>query len=162
MFGQRGLGGLSVMGKAGERKKEASSGLCRLAAASAYNRRPMPKSAPPLPPLAAAMATQAEAAADLLKTLGNAQRLRILCLLVEGEHSVGEINAHVPLSQSALSQHLAILRDQTLVETRREAQTIFYRLAEGPARTLLGTLHDLYCPTPKPKAPRPAAKRKAR
>jgi len=108
----------------------------------------MPKSSTALPPMAAAMATQAEAAADMLKTLGNAQRLRILCLLVEGEHSVGEINVHVPLSQSALSQHLAILREQRLVETRREAQTIYYALVDGPARTLLGTLHDLYCPTP--------------
>ncbi len=101
-----------------------------------------------LPPIAAAMAAQAEAAAELLKTLGNPQRLRILCLLVDGEYSVGEINAHLPLSQSALSQHLAVLREQALVETRREAQTIYYTLAEGPARTLLGTLHELYCPTP--------------
>lgn len=99
------------------------------------------------------MAAQADAAAELLKTLGNAQRLRILCLLVDGEHSVGEINAHVPLSQSALSQHLAVLREQALVETRREAQTIYYALADGPARALLGTLHDIYCPPPsRPKA----------
>jgi DNA-binding transcriptional ArsR family regulator len=94
------------------------------------------------------MASQAEAAAELLKTLGHPARLRILCRLVEGEHSVGEINSHVPLSQSALSQHLALLRDQALVETRREAQTIYYALADGPARTLLQTLHDLYCPAP--------------
>ena len=99
------------------------------------------------------MASQAEAAADLLKTLGHPARLRILCQLVEGEHSVGEINAHVPLSQSALSQHLALLREQALVETRREAQTIYYALAEGPARALLRTLHDLYCPTPEATAP---------
>jgi DNA-binding transcriptional ArsR family regulator len=108
--------------------------------------------------LADAMASQAEAAAELLKTLGNPQRLRILCLLVEGEHSVGEINAHVPLSQSALSQHLALLREQGLVETRREAQTIFYALVDGPARAMLGTLHDLYCP---PAAAKAASRRKA-
>lgn len=114
----------------------------------------MPKTTNALPPIAAAMAAQAEAAADLLKTLGNPQRLRILCLLVEGEHSVGEINAHVPLSQSALSQHLAVLRDQALVETRREAQTIYYALADGPARALLGTLHELYCPAPDAVAPK--------
>lgn len=131
-----------------QRRDPKAHGLCRLAASSAYNLAPMPKSSTALPPMAAAMATQAEAAADMLKTLGNAQRLRILCLLVEGEHSVGEINVHVPLSQSALSQHLAILRAQRLVETRREAQTIYYALVDGPARTLLGTLHDLYCPTP--------------
>lgn len=112
--------------------------------------------------MAAAMAAQAEAAAELLKTLGNPQRLRILCLLVEGEHSVGEINAHVPLSQSALSQHLAVLREHALVETRREAQTIYYTLAEGPARALLGTLYDLYCPTPgarSPQAERPKVRK---
>ncbi|WP_051282895.1 ArsR/SmtB family transcription factor [Silanimonas lenta] len=103
--------------------------------------------------MAAAMAAQAEVAAELLKTLGNPQRLRILCLLVEGERSVGEINQQVPLSQSALSQHLAVLREQGLVETRREAQTIYYSLVDGPARVLLGTLHELYCPTPPtPKA----------
>jgi len=100
--------------------------------------------------MAVAMAAQADAAAELLKTLGNPQRLRILCLLVEGEHSVGEINAHVPLSQSALSQHLAVLREQALVETRREAQTIYYSLVDGPARALLGTLHDIYCPPSSP------------
>ena len=100
----------------------------------------------PLPNLAQAMDAQAERAAELLKTLGNAQRLRILCLLVEGEFSVGAINERVPLSQSALSQHLAILREQGLVATRREAQTIHYRLIQGPAMTLLATLHDLYCP----------------
>lgn len=130
------------------------SGLCRLTGSSSYNPRPMPKTTTRLPPMAAAMAAQAEAAAELLKTLGNPQRLRILCLLVEGEHSVGEINAHVPLSQSALSQHLAVLREQGLVETRREAQTIFYALVDGPARAMLGTLHDLYCPTPEAAAPK--------
>lgn len=128
-------------------------GLCRLSAATSYTSTPMPKTPSALPPMAAAMAAQAEVAADLLKTLGNPQRLRILCLLVEGEHSVGEINAHVPLSQSALSQHLAVLREQRLVDTRREAQTIFYALADGPARALLGTLHDLYCSTPQAAAP---------
>lgn len=100
------------------------------------------------PSLAEAMDAQAEVAAELLKTLGNAQRLRILCLLVDGERSVGDINAHVALSQSALSQHLAVLREQGLVETRRESQVIFYALRDGPARTLLATLHALFCPQP--------------
>lgn len=109
-----------------------------------------------------AMAAQAEAAADLLKTLGNPQRLRILCLLVEREHSVGEINAFVPISQSALSQHLAVLRQQALVQTRREAQTIYYALADGPARTLLLTLHALYCPAPAPTASRSRPTRRPR
>jgi len=152
------------MSRSNDPRPPRPGGVCRLAGPRTYNAGPMPKTTNCLPPMAAAMAAQAEAAAELLKTLGNPQRLRILCLLVEGEHSVGEINAHVPLSQSALSQHLAVLREQGLVETRREAQTIFYALSEGPARALLGTLHDLYCPTPEAVAPatRKAAKAAAR
>jgi DNA-binding transcriptional ArsR family regulator len=73
-------------------------------------------------------------AALLLKALGNGQRLRILCLLVERERSVGEINQGIALSPSALSQHLARLREEGLVTTRRAAQTIFYSLADGPVR----------------------------
>lgn len=99
------------------------------------------------PTLIQAMNDRADAAAALLRTLGNPQRLRILCLLVDGERSVGEINAFVPLSQSALSQHLAVLREQDLVSTRRQAQTIFYRLREGPALAILHTLHEQFCQT---------------
>lgn len=120
----------------------------------------MPRSTP-APTLADAMASQADAAAELLKSLGHPARLRILCRLVEGEHSVGALNADIPLSQSALSQHLALLREHGLVETRREAQTIFYSLADGPARAILGTLHDLYCPAPQ-DATAPRARGKAR
>lgn len=132
--------------------------LCRLAGAAPYN-TPMANPSPDAASMAAAMAAQAEVAAELLKTLGNPQRLRILCLLVEGERSVGEINQQVPLSQSALSQHLAVLREQGLVETRREAQTIYYSLVDGPARVLLGTLHELYCPAPP--APKARARKRA-
>lgn len=99
------------------------------------------------------MAEQAEAAAELLKAMANPQRLRVLCLLAEGERSVGEINAVVALSQSALSQHLAVLREQGLVQTRREAQTIRYSLVDGPVARLIHTLHDIYCPAPVPPAP---------
>lgn len=91
------------------------------------------------------MRQHADQAAELLKALGNGQRLRILCLLVDGEKSVGELNQHLDLSQSALSQHLARLRDEGLVQTRRESQVIHYRLASGPAGALIGTLHDIYC-----------------
>lgn len=84
-------------------------------------------------------------AARLLKTLANEKRLIVLCLLVEGERSVGELNAELDLSQSALSQHLAILRADGLVDTRREAQTIYYTMAKGPARKIIETLHDIYC-----------------
>lgn len=99
---------------------------------------------------AAAMTAHADTASRLLKSLANAQRLRILCLLVTGERSVGELNERLDLSQSALSQHLARLREDGLVTTRREAQTIHYRLASGPAQRLIKTLHGIYCaPTPK-------------
>lgn len=84
-------------------------------------------------------------AANLMKALGNEVRLLVLCSLAEGEHSVGELNQLVPLSQSALSQQLARLRRDGLVKTRRESQTIYYSLAEGPAERLIRLLHDIYC-----------------
>lgn len=93
-----------------------------------------------------AMEARSEEASRLLKTLGNAQRLRVLCLLVEREMSVGQINEHLPdLSQSALSQHLARLRDEGLVQTRREAQTIWYMLEHGPTEQIITTLYRIYC-----------------
>lgn len=91
------------------------------------------------------MREHAADAARLMSALGNESRLMILCLLAEGEQSVGDINAIVPLSQSALSQQLARLRAQGLVETRRESQTIYYTLADGPAGKVIHLLHDIYC-----------------
>ena len=88
---------------------------------------------------------RAREASELLKTLGNAHRLMILCQLLEGEKSVGELVRSIGLSQSALSQHLARLRRDRLVSTRRSAQTIYYALAGAEARALLQTLHGLYC-----------------
>lgn len=98
-----------------------------------------------------AMQERAEEASRLLKTLANAQRLRVLCLLVGKEMTVGQINEELPdLSQSALSQHLAKLRDEGMVGTRRESQTIWYRLVEGPAEGVIATLYGIYCgPTPR-------------
>jgi DNA-binding transcriptional ArsR family regulator len=91
------------------------------------------------------MRAHAGDAARLLKSLANERRLQVLCLLAEGERSVGELNAQLDLSQSALSQHLALLREEGLVQTRREAQTILYSVAAGPAQQLLRTLHTIYC-----------------
>ena len=91
------------------------------------------------------MRAHAADAAGLMKALGNESRLMILCTLVEGERSVSELNAVIPLSQSALSQQLARLRSQGLVETRRESQTIYYSLAPGPADKIIHVLHDIYC-----------------
>lgn len=93
----------------------------------------------------AQMAAHADDAADLLKALANPHRLQILCALGMGEMAVGELNAIVPLSQSALSQHLAKLRSDDLVETRRESQTIYYRLNPGPARDIIEVLHRHFC-----------------
>ena len=91
------------------------------------------------------MQEHAADAADLMKALGNESRLMILCVLAEGERSVSDLNTIVPLSQSALSQQLARLRQQGLVKTRRESQTIYYSLLDGPADRVITLLHDIYC-----------------
>jgi DNA-binding transcriptional ArsR family regulator len=93
------------------------------------------------------MQDHASDAAELMKALGNESRLMILCILAEGEQSVGDLNTMVPLSQSALSQQLARLRQQGLVETRRESQTIYYSLSSGPADRIIKLLHEIYCGT---------------
>ena len=103
----------------------------------------MPDAMPNIDP--EAMRANAGRASDLLKALANDKRLMILCLLVEGERAVGDLNARLDLSQSALSQHLAVLRSEGLVATRREAQSILYSLVPGPAQRILQTLHDVYC-----------------
>jgi len=92
------------------------------------------------------MQEHATEAAQLLKALANEQRLHILCHLLDGPLSVGELNQRLELSQSALSQHLALLREMDLVATRREAQTIYYSLPDGPVVRILGVLQDIYCP----------------
>jgi len=88
---------------------------------------------------------QAQEVAAILKQLSNKYRLIILCTLAEQELSVGELNEKVPLSQSALSQHLGKLREANLVETRRESQTIYYRIEDNKVRALLTSLYDNYC-----------------
>lgn len=95
-------------------------------------------------------AAKAGEAAALLKALAHEARLLVLCQLLEGEHSAGALQEASGLSQSALSQHLAKLREEGLVATRREAQTIFYRLADPKVERVLDTLAALYCP-PKRK-----------
>lgn len=84
-------------------------------------------------------------AAELLKAMSNPRRLLILCHLHEEELCVSDLCALVDLGQSALSQHLAKLREDGLVTTRREAQCIYYRLASEPVRAVIAVLHDLYC-----------------
>ena len=99
---------------------------------------------PPLEVLEA----RAEEAAALLASMANAKRLLVLCHLVEGERSVGDLAEIVGLSQSALSQHLAKMRLQGLVRTRRDGQTIYYSLASPAVRALLETLYGIYCAVP--------------
>lgn len=84
-------------------------------------------------------------ASGFLKALGNENRLIILCYLLEGELSVGALNEKLPLSQSALSQHLAVLRKDKLVETRRDSQTIYYSIADMRVKELIQTLYRLFC-----------------
>jgi ArsR family transcriptional regulator, virulence genes transcriptional regulator len=92
-----------------------------------------------------AMEVRARRASALLKAMGNPHRLMILCRLAEGEKCVGELERVIGLSQSALSQHLARLRRDDVVVTRRVAQTIYYSLAGSEARAIIATLYRLYC-----------------
>lgn len=87
----------------------------------------------------------AAAAAELLKALAHPARLLVMCRLVDGEASVGELQQQVGLSMSALSQHLAVLRELALVTTRRQSQMIFYSLADGPALGVMQALYEAYC-----------------
>ena len=114
-------------------------------------RSPRPAAIPaPDPTRIGEMHSHAGDAAQLLKALGNEQRLLVLCNLLGGPLSVGELNERVELSQSALSQHLALLREAGLVDTRREAQTIYYSLPPGPVTRVMAVLQEIYCSTPRP------------
>ncbi len=92
-----------------------------------------------------AMQAAADQASDLLKSLANRHRLLILCQLLDGERSVGELVAFLGIRDSAVSQHLALLRKDGLVAPRRDGQTIHYSIASAPARQILATLAAIYC-----------------
>jgi ArsR family transcriptional regulator len=95
----------------------------------------------------ATFAANAKLVADVLRTLANERRLMILCKLVEwGEATVGSLADAVGLSQSALSQHLAKMREEGIVTYRRESQALWYRIADPKTEALLGHLQRLYCP----------------
>ena len=95
-----------------------------------------------------ALEAKAGQVADLLGALANDRRLLILCKLIEtGEATVGALAADVGLSQSALSQHLARMREEGIVTFRRDAQSLWYRIADPRVESLLATLHRLYCQT---------------
>lgn len=93
----------------------------------------------------AELQTRALRASGLLKAMSNPVRLLVLCQLAESEKSVGELEEVVDVSQSALSQHLALLRARGLVKFRRDGQTLFYSLAGREAPTLLAALYEVYC-----------------
>lgn len=88
----------------------------------------------------------AAAAAKLLRALANERRLMILCQLADGEATVGALQPRIGVSQSALSQHLAVLREDGLVATRRDGQSVHYRIADPAAAAVLVTLAAHYCP----------------
>jgi ArsR family transcriptional regulator, virulence genes transcriptional regulator len=94
-------------------------------------------------------AARAGEAAALLRALAHQARLMVLCQLIDGERSVGALQSGADLSQSALSQHLARLREEGLVATRRDGTTIYYRLADARAAQVLATLAQIYCPPEK-------------
>jgi len=99
-------------------------------------------------------------AAQLLKALANHRRLMMLCALADGERSVGELASEVGLGQSALSQHLARLRKLGILAARRDAQSVYYRVADPSAARLLETLAAIFCP-PRRAVNGPRASRRA-
>jgi DNA-binding transcriptional ArsR family regulator len=95
---------------------------------------------------AARLAEAADEASEFLKSLANPVRLRILCLLAQGEASVGDIAARLAAHQSLISQHLALLRKDGLVRPRRDGQTIHYALSDERAEKLIAVLYESFCP----------------
>ena len=91
------------------------------------------------------MEQAADQASELLKALSNRHRLLIICQLIDGERSVGELAEFLSLRDSTVSQHLALLRRDGLVAARRDGQTIWYSIASAPARELVETLYRTYC-----------------
>ena len=90
-------------------------------------------------------------ACELLKAMANEWRLMILCHLAEGEKTVSELQALLGLSQSALSQHLAVLRREKIVKTRKQAQSVSYSLTGDEATKVMETLHEVFCGSAIPK-----------
>lgn len=93
----------------------------------------------------ARMADAAGKASELMKTLGHKDRLMVLCHLSSGEKSVGELAGLLDIPQSPLSQHLARMRKEELVTTRRQAQTIYYSIASAEAARMVQLMHELFC-----------------
>jgi len=110
--------------------------------------RPVPAAAPLIavtPQGLKQLEKNAHKASDLLGAMANTSRLMILCRLADGERSVSDLQPLIGLSQSALSQHLAVLRRKHLVRTRRDGQSIYYSLSSGQAASIMHTLHEQFC-----------------
>lgn len=107
------------------------------------------------------MRAAADDASGLLRALANRHRLLILCRLVEGERPVGELAAALDIRGSTVSQHLALLRKDGLVRTRRDGQTIWYAISSAPARAVLEVLYRSYCGSPHGRKRRTAEDRRA-
>lgn len=93
----------------------------------------------------AELAARADEVAELLRTLANRNRLMLVCTLVEGEYAVGQLEEMLGIRQPTLSQQLTVLREAGLVETRRYAKQVFYRLTAAKAVRLVEALHDIFC-----------------
>lgn len=93
-----------------------------------------------------AMREAADAACSMLKTLGNRDRLLLLCQLIDGEKSVSELEELLEIHQPTLSQQLGVLRTEGVVDTRREGKRIYYSLASSEAATILNTIYGIFCP----------------
>ena len=91
------------------------------------------------------MRAAADEASELLKALSNQHRLLILCQLIEGEKSVGQLAEFLGIRDSTVSQHLALLRRERIIAGRRDGQTIWYRIESGPARAVMEVLYGAYC-----------------
>lgn len=98
------------------------------------------------------LADAVQEATDLLKSLASQSRLLLLCSLVEGEKSVGELASLIGKRDTAVSQQLALLRKDGIVRTRKDGQTVYYRLASAEAAKVIETLHGLYCAAKKDAA----------
>ncbi|MGL4637200.1 MAG: ArsR/SmtB family transcription factor [Beijerinckiaceae bacterium] len=92
---------------------------------------------------------KARRASDFLKALSHENRLLLLCLMAEGERSVGELETILSMRQSAVSQQLARLRLDGMVTTRREGKVVYYRLANDDVRRIIGVIYDIFCGGPK-------------
>jgi DNA-binding transcriptional ArsR family regulator len=91
------------------------------------------------------LAANAIEAESFMKLLANRNRLMILCSLLDTELSVSQLNSRIPIGQSALSQHLAILRKQNIVSTRRDAQSIYYSVCDQRVKEIITTLYQFFC-----------------